>query len=404
MRSGKRQLAVLVAASLLTTTCDARTDASKSHVPNGRATNNEKKNNLIFWSTSLFTMDSGAPMMGPLHVEVNAASSGDSSAELDTLRLLDWMLPRYDWTDNETRTPLEHLTRNNNYLGFRNPIICIPRGGGKNLKYSLFQKGDGSETDADGIPTRYLLMHGNKRHLAKTSLEATLHWRKQQKIDELLNQPQPKFDLCKAVFPHYFLGRDPTGHVIFLQLPAKFELDRAIKNGLKDDELLKHYIYVNEYLWQVLEKDKPLATMVSVIDFAGLNLGVLRQGRVTSFVKQMVSTMDAHFPQRAHKTLLVNAPKWFNGMYKLVSPLMRESTKQKITILSRGVKQDVALREHLGKDAVKNIPAFFWSSWKQPKGAVDSFTPPPPTQMEQDLRAFVLARNKASGVQMQTFE
>lgn len=127
-----------------------------------------------------------------------------------------------------------------------------------------------------------------------------------------------------------------------------------------------HYVYVNEYLWQIVEADSPMAVMLGIIDLQGINLKALRQGEIISFLKTFVKTMDSHYPQRAHKTLLINTPKWFNLVYKLVSPLLRDSTKEKIEILSRGKKQDAVLNHRL-VDATKVLPESFFSTYKKKK-------------------------------------
>lgn len=77
--------------------------------------------------------------------------------------------------------------------------------------FSLFQKGDGSESDPDGIPGRYLRMQKGNRVKAKAALEATLAWRKEHNVDTILSRPHPKYDVCKRACPQYFCGRDPTG-------------------------------------------------------------------------------------------------------------------------------------------------------------------------------------------------
>jgi hypothetical protein len=105
--------------------------------------------------------------------------------------------------------------------------------------------------------------------------------------------------------------------------------------------------------------------MLGIIDLQGVNLKTIRQGDIISFLKIFVKTMDSHYPQRAHKTLLVNTPKWFGLVYKLVSPLMRESTKEKIELLSRGKKQDAALYARLGGEAaaLATLPESFFSKY-----------------------------------------
>lgn len=159
----------------------------------------------------------------------------------------------------------------------------------------------------------------------------------------------------------------------------------------------EHYVFVNEYLWQVIEEKEPLGMMLGILDLQGLNMRALRQKEVINFLKLFVATMDSHFPQRAHKTMLVNAPKWFNLVYKLISPLLRESTKAKIEILSRGKKQDKALKSRIGDNAEKLLPKSFFSEKKQRgkrKRDVedtehDDRLEMPETKLEMEFRSFV---------------
>jgi hypothetical protein len=240
--------------------------------------------------------------------------------------------------------------------------------------FSVFQDNDGSESDPDGIPRRYLKMQHDNRERAKAALEATVEWRKQHDVNTILARPHPKFDVCKEVFPHYFCGHDDSNHVILLQRPGLINLPLAHANGLTGEDLLFHYIYEMEYLWQVMEKENPDATMTSVIDLTGLNIAVLRKAELMSVAKMFVSTMDAHFPQRSHKTFLINAPKWFGGIYKLISPLLRESTKEKISIFSKGKKQDEAMQALLSEHPIP------------PGKGIEEL---PPSDMEIQLRSFV---------------
>lgn len=129
-----------------------------------------------------------------------------------------------------------------------------------------------------------------------------------------------------------------------------------------------HYVYVNEYLWQILEADSPLATMTSIVDLYGLNFAYMRQSDLVAFLKIFVKTMDQHFPQRSHKTLIINAPKWFNVLYKILSPLLRESTKAKIAIYGNGKRQDEALKAQVGQEqAEKLLPKTCWTRPKKHK-------------------------------------
>lgn len=255
-------------------------------------------------------------------------------------------------------------------------------------KYSVFQEGDGHETDPDGIPARYLKMQNDRRDYAKTALEKTVQWRKENDIDTILARPHPKFDVSKAVFPHYFCGRDDTQHVILLQRPGLMNVKLAHKNNLSGEDLLLHYIYVMEYLWRIVDPS-PDATMTSIIDLTEMNISILRKREQLRIGTLFLSTMDAHFPQRSHQTYLINAPKWFGALYKLASPLLRESTKEKIHILSKGKEQDEVL-----KILLQDCPI--------PEG--EKHESVPAGIMEEELRNFCLARLEESGGTMQTVE
>jgi len=250
--------------------------------------------------------------------------------------------------------------------------------------FSLLQENDGSKTDPDGIPNRYLRMQNNNRDAAKKAFEATLKWREENDIDTILVRPHPKFDACNKIFPHYFCGRDDTNHVILLQSPGLINLKIADSNEISGEDLLYHYIYEMEYLWQILDPTAE-GTMISVIDLTGLNLSLLKKTEHLKVVKMFCSTMDAHFPQRSHKTLLINAPKWFGALFKLISPLLRESTKQKISILTKGKKQDELLKDLLSECHIDGDTK------------VEDISP---STMEEEMRNFCLARLTDTGVEM----
>lgn len=225
--------------------------------------------------------------------------------------------------------------------------------------FTVYQDNDGSQTDPDGIPTRFLKMQHHRRSNAKKALEATIKWRSDHGIDTILARPHPKFDICKKVFPHYFCGHDDTGHIILMQRPGLIDLRVGHENGLTGDDLLYHYIYTMEYLWRILEPTAD-STMTSIIDLTGLNFSVLRKPELLKVAQRFCSTMDMHFPTRSHKTLLINAPRWFHAIYKILTPFLRESTRQNISILSKGKEQDNVLRSFLVEcplDEENGLPA-----------------------------------------------
>lgn len=361
MASAAVAVLVAVAAAAVVPSADACVEASilRDATTSGNSCSSILSNNLLFWSSYDFSLDAAEQFFGPLDLLLRGgAASAERAADPE-----EGESSSATTTVAETAAP-DDATPRSNRTNFRDGAVVSDK---NKMIFSFFQKGDGSESDPDGIPARYLKMQNGHRDRAALAVESTLQWRAEHDIDRLLLTPQTKFDVCKHVFPHAFLGRDKDNHVVFLQRPALIDLQRGKKNKLTNDELLLHYVYVNEYLWQILEATEPLGTMISLLDLTGLDFSVLKKRELIGFVKKFVSTMDSHFPQRSHKTLILNAPKWFNALFKMFSPLLRESTKAKIEIHSRGKKQDEALRRTLGDAVAKLLPPSLWSK-KHTKG------------------------------------
>lgn len=250
--------------------------------------------------------------------------------------------------------------------------------------YTLNQLGDGHE-DEPFVPRRFIRMQKGNLDKAIAAYNATALWRAAHGVDSILSKPHPGYDVFKKVLPHFFCGPDCTGHVVFCQCFGQMKVDLLEANNLTRQDLLMHYVYSLEYCWNLLEK-RPDQTMTSILDGKDLSLRTVQ--KLFAFINEFVSMMSHHYPQRSYKTLIINAPAWAGTMYKLVSPLLRESTRSKISILNRGKEQDAVLKEILG-DA---IPSELSDIGTQ-KGCESTY--------EQQMRAFVMARLEEAGVEMQ---
>ncbi len=225
----------------------------------------------------------------------------------------------------------------------------------RNLTFGATKPHDGSLEDPDGIPTRFLLMKKNDLAEAKIAFEGTLAWRKQLEVDTILRRPHPKYDICKAILPHYFSGRDPNNNVILVQRPAMLNFVLMENNNATIDDLLMHYIYIIEYCWNILEPGPPERVMTNVLDMRGMSLKTIRNQEYIGFGKKFVQMMSENYPGRSYKTLVINAPTWFHALYNIFKPILRESTRQKIVILKAGGKQDAALKFFLGDSLPRDL-------------------------------------------------
>lgn len=236
-----------------------------------------------------------------------------------------------------------------------NTVVLPLRGGGAGgIPNVLLSKQNYTfpllSTGKDTVPARYIKMTKGNRKKAKAAFESTLKWRQEHDVDTILSRSYPNLMLYRELVPHGFLGRDPTGHVIFCLRCGYLDFDLMKKYSVSHDQLVMHYVYVLEYLWNILEP-APDATMTFVLDLSGVSLNKIRKS--VGFVKQFCATIDQHYPQRSHKTLIINVPKWFGVIYRAISPLLREATRQMIELYSKGEQQTEALKMYMGEE---NIP------------------------------------------------
>mmetsp|Transcript_10800 Transcript_10800/g.16176 ORF Transcript_10800/g.16176 Transcript_10800/m.16176 type:complete len:368 (+) Transcript_10800:82-1185(+) len=211
--------------------------------------------------------------------------------------------------------------------------------------------GDGSETDPDQLPKRFLNMQKGNREKAKIAFEHHLEWRREHQVDDILKRPHPKFDMCKKIFPVYIPGLDRQNHIVVVQRVGLIDFKKGDEVGVTGDDLLMNYIYMVEYCWNILDP-APDAVMTTVMDLKGVRFKTISDGHIRGFLKKFVATMSNNYPNRSNKTLVINAPHWINTAYKLVKPLMRSSTREKISILNGGKVQDQMLIDILGADHV----------------------------------------------------
>lgn len=71
---------------------------------------------------------------------------------------------------------------------------------------------------------------------------------------------------------------------MWIELPGRIDLPAIRLNGVSPEALQRHYIFVTEYLWGVVETDFENGQAVTVLDVQGLGMRDLA-GEALGFVK-----------------------------------------------------------------------------------------------------------------------
>eukprot|EP00567_Pseudictyota_dubia_P002877 CAMPEP_0197449330 /NCGR_PEP_ID=MMETSP1175-20131217/21032_1 /TAXON_ID=1003142 /ORGANISM="Triceratium dubium, Strain CCMP147" /LENGTH=404 /DNA_ID=CAMNT_0042981425 /DNA_START=435 /DNA_END=1649 /DNA_ORIENTATION=+ len=270
------------------------------------------------------------------------------------------------------------------------------------LTFGASKPGDGSESDPDGLPVRFLKMQKGHREKARKAFAHTLEWRAEHNIDTILFPPRPLYDLCKSIFPHYFPGRDVLNNPILVQRPGLLDLEKAHKYNITMDELLMDFVFALEYCWNIMEPGPPDGVMTTVVDMTGVSLKHIRNGEMRDFILRSIHVISENYPQRSFRTLVINTPRWFGGLFKIIKPLLRESTKKKMEILMRGKNQDNVLRKYLGDASLPRDLLTVAEDNESDLNDEDGNTsdPGPNSSIEQEIRAFVLRRLEQNSMEM----
>lgn len=101
---------------------------------------------------------------------------------------------------------------------------------------------------------------------------------------QVLREPQPHFDVIKRHYPHFIHRRARNGCPVWIELPGRIDLPAIRSAGVSPEALQRHYVFVTEYMWGVLEPDFENGQAVTVLDVQGLGMRDLA-GEALGFVK-----------------------------------------------------------------------------------------------------------------------
>ncbi|CAM9998363.1 unnamed protein product, partial [Hapterophycus canaliculatus] len=159
--------------------------------------------------------------------------------------------------------------------------------------------------------------------------QATVLWRQESGANTALATPHPRFDLIKRHYPTYFHGKVRRGSVVYYEQLGQIDDEVLRKRGLDAKQMLWHYMYQMVYLWTVINPNDA-DRVTTVLDLKGVTLATATKADTVLFVKQCVTMMSTHYPERSTHLLLLSWPRWFDWIFRFIRPLLSESTKNKV--------------------------------------------------------------------------
>ncbi|CAH0477010.1 unnamed protein product [Peronospora belbahrii] len=230
-------------------------------------------------------------------------------------------------------------------------IECVEITMGKSDGSSM---GDDDE-QAEELDSRFLAGCEGDVEEAKERYAATMKWRKEKDVDTILLRPSHVFTDMKECFTHFIHKKDRQGHPITFEFLGgqRKAMHDFIGRGISEDEAIMHHVRLMEFMWNVIDpRPFPEGTMLKVYDIKGISMADLSSD-VVNYTKKWGEVIATYNPERVYQVFLINPPSWFNLIWKLVSPLVNQKTRERIHVL-RGQKDITkALLEFV---APENLP------------------------------------------------
>eukprot|EP00560_Eucampia_antarctica_P005045 CAMPEP_0197837206 /NCGR_PEP_ID=MMETSP1437-20131217/31448_1 /TAXON_ID=49252 ORGANISM="Eucampia antarctica, Strain CCMP1452" /NCGR_SAMPLE_ID=MMETSP1437 /ASSEMBLY_ACC=CAM_ASM_001096 /LENGTH=333 /DNA_ID=CAMNT_0043444057 /DNA_START=39 /DNA_END=1040 /DNA_ORIENTATION=- len=201
------------------------------------------------------------------------------------------------------------------------------------------------------LPIRFLRAEKGNFEKGKKRFEETLEWRKENKMDEILQAEWAHFDTVKENWPHYFHLRGKQNEPVYYEMPPKMKLKPMRAAGLKMKDLLHHYALVTEFMWQYIESSEE-GKSIYVIDLQGMGFWDFA-GEIIDFCRKASKFTQQHYPERAGTIFVINVPTFFQVIYNVMKPMADPVTLEKIKVVSGKEAVQTALRE---KILIENIP------------------------------------------------
>ena len=178
--------------------------------------------------------------------------------------------------------------------------------------------------DADLI-FRFLIAHRWKVEPAAKAMREYAEFRKENDLNNVLWEPMPEEAL--ALKPK-FQGFDRYGHPVFYDRPDP-KMIAVLLQKLPRELLLKAHFAMMEQgrRWQKIHKTDRVSC---VVDLSLLTMGAVTNTKAVGFLKEMAKTDQHYYPENMRTMCLCNGGWTFNGLWKIIRPLLDVRVQKKI--------------------------------------------------------------------------
>ncbi|PON87230.1 Cellular retinaldehyde binding/alpha-tocopherol transport [Trema orientale] len=202
----------------------------------------------------------------------------------------------------------------------------------------------------DVVLLKFLRAREFKVNEAFEMLKKTLQWRKDSKIDSVLDE-ELCVDLRSAA---YVYGVDREGHPVCYNVFGVFESEELYQKTFGTEEKRSHFL---RWRCQLMEKSiqkldmKPsgVSSLLHVNDLKNSPGPSKKELRIAT--KQAVGLLQDNYPELVAKNIFINVPFWYYALNALLSPFLTQRTKSKI-VIARPAKVTETLLKYIPAEEI----------------------------------------------------
>ncbi|KAK1384824.1 Cellular retinaldehyde binding/alpha-tocopherol transport [Heracleum sosnowskyi] len=184
-----------------------------------------------------------------------------------------------------------------------------------------------ADEGTDVVLLKFLRARDFKVNEAFEMLKKTLEWRKEWKIDSILDEDLGS-DLSVAA---YMNGVDLEGHPICYNILGVFNDEELYQKAFGSEEKVKFFL---RWRFQLMERGiqklelKPsgVTSLLQVTDLRNSPPGK-KEARLA--VKQAISLLQDNYPEFVARNIWINVPFWYHAYHSVVSTMLTQRTKSK---------------------------------------------------------------------------
>ncbi|CAN6689369.1 unnamed protein product [Malus baccata var. baccata] len=204
----------------------------------------------------------------------------------------------------------------------------------------------------DVVLLKFLRAREFKVNEAFEMLKKTLQWRKESKIDSILDE-----DVCADLSSAAYLnGVDREGHPVCYNIFGVFDNEELYRktfgNEEKRGQFLRWRLQLMEKSVQKLDLRPGGATsLLQINDLKNSPGPAKKELRIAT--KQAVGLLQDNYPELVAKNIFINVPFWYYALNALLSPFLTQRTKSKF-VVARPAKVTETLLKYI---PAQEIPA-----------------------------------------------